>query len=86
MEVLRALCKAGASVRAQKSTGGLPLHTAADANQSAAVAVLLSDDCEGGAATANALLMRDTTPLYLAAQRGFAGVVQASCSCLTCAW
>lgn len=38
-DVIRALCEMGASVRAQKSTGGVPLHTAADANQTAAVKV-----------------------------------------------
>ena len=37
VDVIRLLCAAGASVKAQKSTGGVPVHTAADANQSAAV-------------------------------------------------
>lgn len=76
VEVIKLLCQHGANVRSKKSTGGIPLHTAADANQTDAVRVLLSPICEGGADTVNFLLMGDTTPMYFASQRGFAEVVE----------
>jgi len=66
--VVQALCAAGADSNARKSTGGTPLHTAADCNQPAAVAALLTPPC---AADHSLLLNGDTTPLYLAAQRGW---------------
>ena len=72
VEVVRELCRRGADVEAEKVTGGTALHSAADANQTAVVQVLV-EEC---GADANRLLMKDTTPLYLAAQRGFTGVVQ----------
>ena len=70
--VIRRLCAAGANADSRKVNGGTPLHSAADANQVGAAAVLLRD-C--GART-NLLLMEDTTPLYLAAQRGFVRMVE----------
>jgi len=76
VEVIRALCRAGADLASKKSTGGVALHTAADANQTEAIKVLTSDDCAGGIDLINALLMGDTTPLYLAAQRGFYTVIE----------
>ena len=51
--------------------GGNPIHTAADANMTESVRVLVKV-C---GANLNKLLMKDTTPLYLAAQRGFTEVV-----------
>lgn len=53
-------------------TGGTPLHTAADSNRPAAVRALL-EYCN---ADVDALLNGDTTPLYLAAQRGFHEVIR----------
>jgi ankyrin repeat protein len=73
-EVIAALCAAGARADARTVAGGQPLHTAADTNQSVSVAALLAPGC---AADPNALLNGDTTPLYLAAQRGLTGVVRA---------
>ena len=70
-DVVQELCKRGANVEARKVTGGTALHSAADANQPGTVKVLV-EDCE---ADVNRLLMKDTTPLYLAAQRGFTEVV-----------
>lgn len=72
--VIAALCAAGGRVDARTVAGGQPLHTAADTNQSVAVAALLAPVC---GADPNALLNGDTTPLYLAAQRGLTGVVRA---------
>ena len=66
LEVLASLCRAGADVEAEKVTGGTALHTAADANMTEAVTVLV-EQC---GAKVDKLLMGDTTPLYLAAQRG----------------
>ena len=68
VDVISALCEAGADADARKSTGGTPLHTAADCDQPRAVASLLAPPCS---ASPNLLLNGDTTPLYLAAQRGF---------------
>ena len=70
-EVVRELCKRGATVETRKVTGGTAIHSAADANQTAVVRILVAE-C---GADINALLARDTTPLYLAAQRGFTEVV-----------
>ena len=70
-DVVRELCNRGAKVEAEKVTGGTALHSAADANQPATVRVLV-EHCK---ADVNRLLMKDTTPLYLAAQRGFTEVV-----------
>eukprot|EP00756_Hemistasia_phaeocysticola_P054077 Hpha_TRINITY_DN3001_c0_g2::TRINITY_DN3001_c0_g2_i1::g.138619::m.138619 len=41
--VISELCKRGADPNAEKVTGGTPLHSAADSNQSAAVELLLSE-------------------------------------------
>jgi len=71
-DVVKMLCDRGADVEAEKTTGGGPLHTAADANQTEVVRILVQD-C---GANINKLLMKDTTPLYLAAQRGFTDVVK----------
>ena len=61
-----ALCEGGAPTDARTSSGGAPLHTAADANASAATfAALLGAPCDSDA---EALLNGDTTALYLAAQ------------------
>ena len=68
VDVISALCEAGADADARKSTGGTPLHTAADCDQPRAVASLLAPP---SSASPNLLLNGDTTPLYLAAQRGF---------------
>lgn len=73
-KVVRTLCAAGADANARKTTGGTPVHTAADCNQSAAVRALLAPPCSGDASR---LLNGDTTPLYLAAQRGFTQPVAA---------
>jgi len=65
-QVLLSLCNAGADANAEKSTGGTPLHTAADTNQTIAARILVLH-C---GADVHKLLVKDTTPLYLAAQRG----------------
>ena len=49
------------------------MHVAADTNQSLAVVALI----ENCSANTEMLLAGDTTPLYLASQRGFVDVVQA---------
>ena len=72
--VVTALCEAGADANARKTTGGTPLHTAADCDQPRAVAALLAPPCS---ARPNLLLNGDTTPLYLAAQRGFTQACEA---------
>ena len=72
-EAIKVLCTRGASGESKKKTGGTPLHTAADCNQTSAVQILLSS-C--GCKTTS-LLNGDTVPLYLAAQRGFSGVISA---------
>eukprot|EP00966_Prymnesium_polylepis_P284074 6562449-Prymnesium_polylepis.1 len=66
--IIEALCAAGADANAPKTTGGTPLHTAADCNQPRAISALLAAGC---GARPSALLNKDTSPLYLAAQRGF---------------
>jgi len=72
-DVIALLCQRGANKHARKKTGGTALHTAADTNQTSAVVALLTA-CK---ADPNLLLNGDTTPLYLAAQRGFSSVVKA---------
>ena len=68
------LCDSGADPEMKKkSTGGTALHTASDTNQTASVETLL-DHCK---ANMNVLLAGDTSPLYLAAQRGFDAVCEA---------
>ena len=70
--VVRALCQAGSNADARKVNGGTPLHSAADANQTLAATELIG----GCGARTDILLMEDTTPLYLAAQRGFVEMVE----------
>jgi len=53
------------------TTGGTALHTAADSNRPSVVRALV----ERCGARVNVLLNGDTTPLYLAAQRGYSKVV-----------
>ena len=65
--LIRALCAGGADANARKTTGGTPLHSAADANQPEAVTALIDTPCNASTA---ALLNGDTSALYLAAQRG----------------
>ena len=72
LEVMSLLCQHGANVEAEKVTGGTALHTAADANMTRAVTVLV-EEC---GAQVDRLLMRDTTALYLASQRGFTMVAR----------
>lgn len=72
-EAVRLLCERGANPEAAKIQGGRPLHVAADSNQSEVAKVLVAV-CK---ADPNALLLGDTTPLYLAAQKGFVAVVAA---------
>ena len=71
-EIVKLLCDSGAHVEAEKVTGGTALHTAVDANMSDTVAVLV-EHCGAGV---DKLLMGDTTPLYLAAQRGHTEVAR----------
>eukprot|EP00854_Cymbomonas_tetramitiformis_P014311 gene14311-16923_t len=69
---LQLLCEHGADVSWRKRNGGTALHTAADADQGEAVRELLR--CGADVAS---LLNGDTSPLYLAAQRGNDKAVQA---------
>ena len=71
-EIVKLLCDHGANVEAEKVTGGTALHTAVDANMSDTVTVLV-EHCGAGV---DRLLMGDTTPLYLAAQRGHTEVAR----------
>ena len=71
-KAVKMLCKHGADAEAQKTNGGRPLHVAADSNQPESARVLLRS-CR---ADPNALLMGDTTPIYLAAQKGYTEVVK----------
>lgn len=71
--VISFLCSEGASVSARTSAGGTPLHTAADTNQSSSLDALLAPPCK---ADPNTLLNGDTTPMYLAAQRGLSTIVR----------
>lgn len=66
--LIRAMCANGADANARKTTGGTPLHSAADAHQPAAIRALVSAPCNS---STSALLNGDTTALYLAVQRGF---------------
>jgi ankyrin repeat protein len=72
-EAVELLCKHNASVEKEKTNGGRAIHTAADTNNTAVVRVLanVTGPCK---ADVNALLLGDSTPLYLAAQRGFVAV------------
>lgn len=72
IEACRLLCQSGANPQAKKIQGGTPLHVAADSNQSN-IAEVLVKVCK---ADTEALLLGDTTPLYLAAQKGFTEVVR----------
>lgn len=72
IEACRLLCQSGANPQAKKIQGGTPLHVAADSNQSN-IAEVLVKVCK---ADTEALLLGDTTPLYLAAQKGFTAVVR----------
>jgi hypothetical protein len=67
------LCRRGANPEAEKTNGGRALHTAADTNNTAVVTALMKD-CK---ADPNALLLGDSSPLYLAASRGFTAVCRA---------
>jgi ankyrin repeat protein len=72
IESIRILCHLGANPNFANKIGGTPLHTASDSNQPNAVRTLLLECPE---VNINALLNGDTTPLYLAAQRGHDQVV-----------
>eukprot|EP00730_Choanoeca_flexa_P006526 TRINITY_DN12169_c2_g2_i5.p1 TRINITY_DN12169_c2_g2~~TRINITY_DN12169_c2_g2_i5.p1 ORF type:complete len:888 (+),score=255.09 TRINITY_DN12169_c2_g2_i5:75-2738(+) len=72
LDVIRLLCQRGIDVEAKKTNGGRALHVAADSNQSLAAEILVKE-CK---ADVNALLLGDTTPLYLAASKGFNDVVK----------
>eukprot|EP00039_Didymoeca_costata_P014863 m.245744 g.245744 ORF g.245744 m.245744 type:complete len:854 (-) comp16109_c3_seq10:48-2609(-) len=72
VEAVNVLCKHGADPESPKIQGGRPLHVAADSNQTE-VAKILVKECK---ADLKALLLGDTTAMYLAAQKGFTGVVQ----------
>ncbi|CAE7228025.1 ANK1 [Symbiodinium natans] len=74
VDVVRRLCQLRADVEASKAQGGTALHTAADTNNSAVVEALLSEPCS---ADPEALLLKDTPALYLAASRGFPDVIEA---------
>jgi len=74
VEVIQYLCAKGANVHLRTKAGGIALHTAADTNQSSAVSILLGAPCNS---STTMLLAGDTTPMYLAAQRGFTEVVEA---------
>lgn len=71
-EATRTLCEAGADPEATKIQGGRPLHAAADSNQTEVTRILLNV-CK---AEPNALLLGDTTAMYLAASKGYLGVVE----------
>eukprot|EP01041_Mallomonas_annulata_P000155 gene155-259_t len=73
-DVVTTLCELGADVNARTTTGGTPLHTAADVGASHAIAALLSAPCR---CFPEVLLNNDTTPLYLAAQNGHAAAAEA---------
>ena len=66
-EAIKLLCDHKADIWSEKSTGGIAIHTAADSNQTEAVAALIASPCNS---PLNTLMLGDTTPLYLAAQRG----------------
>ena len=72
-DVIKLLCSRGANVHARKKMGGTALHTASDTNQTRSVASLLAAPCN---ASPNILLNGDTTPLYLASQRGYSLVAE----------
>eukprot|EP00943_MAST-04B_sp_MAST-4B-sp1_P003974 g3974.t1 len=74
VEIINTLCKHLPKLgNMQNKIGGTPLHTAADTNQSASVIALVSGSkCKSNT---NVLMNQDTTPLYLAAQRGFHEII-----------
>lgn len=69
---MQRLVDLGAQVELTNNLGGTALHTAADSNRTSAVEWLLTS----ARANPNALLNGDTTPLYLASQRGYSQVVR----------
>ena len=71
--IITLLCEHGADPNSRKINGGSPVHTAADTNQTISVIALIKN-CSSNP---ELLVAGDTTPLYLAAQRGFSDVVQA---------
>lgn len=71
-KAVKMLCKHGADAESEKTNGGRPLHVAADSNQPESARVLLRS-CK---ADPNALLLGDTTPMYLAASKGHDAVVK----------
>ena len=72
--ILTTLCRARADPEAIKSNGGTALHVAADSGMSHAICALLAPPCS---ARPDPLLNSDTTPLYLASQRGLTSSVRA---------
>lgn len=70
--VVKRLCELGADVDAEKRHGGTPIHVSADTNNAAVTKVLVEEPC---GADPEAVLLGDTVPLYLAAGRGFASVI-----------
>ncbi|KAH9255602.1 hypothetical protein BASA81_006432 [Batrachochytrium salamandrivorans] len=77
VQAMQRLVDLGANVELANNLGGTALHTAADSNRAHAVEWLLTQV----KANPNALLNWDTTPLYLASQRGYVQVVQALLKC-----
>ena len=73
-DVIYALCAAGAHADAPKTQGGTPLHVASDSDRPTAIRALLAPPCN---ASTSALVAGDTSPLYLAAQRGHTRAVAA---------
>lgn len=73
IEAMEALVTLGANVEQGKKNGGTALHIAADSNRADAVRWLLGK----AGANPNALMNQDTTPLYLASQRGYDQVIRA---------
>eukprot|EP01147_Barroeca_monosierra_P011214 gene11214-3268_t len=71
-KVITSLCLRGADANAQTTQGSRPLHVAVDMNQTASVQALI-ESCH---VDVNSLLLGDTTPLYLAAQKGFTEIIK----------
>lgn len=73
VDVIKTLCRHQPKLGdVRNKIGGTPLHTAADTNQSASVSALLNY-CKSNV---EILMNGDTTPLYLASQRGFSEVIK----------
>ena len=73
VDVIKALCQHEPTLGdVRNKIGGTPLHTAADTNQTASVRALLGY-CKSNV---EILMNGDTTPLYLASQRGFSEVIE----------